>query len=116
MLLNSNQFSSFAESNELFDEIKSLEKWTETINMPCNDQSFINKQLVKRGDLIRCQSNDITGRKGVFKNDLSSPMELTSGIFRNMYVSLRRNRVDNLTTQSINIPEIAAKRDLEILR
>lgn len=101
---------------EIFSELDALGKWADSIapkEVP--EEEFNLKGFLLKGDtiVVPCPK-EVICRTSVLRSAIPMPVELTSGIFRNTNVSVRKHSQDS--TKSIHYSQEALRRDFSALK
>lgn len=101
-------------------ELDTLERFSKTINIFKNESKEQNHNqttfdLFQKSNtsLLICWPNEVNHRTGVLRSSFPTPLEFSSGIFRNANITLRKYSMN--MEKSVNLSESASKRDFDVL-
>lgn len=103
---------------EIFNELDVLGRWAQSIEPKTpngTEEKFnLNEFLFSNDTIIVSYPKEVICRTSVLRSSVPMPVELSSGIFRNSNVSVRKHRIDD--TKSVRFSQEALRRDFVTLK
>lgn len=107
-------------SEDVCKELDTLERFSKTINIFKNESKEQNYNqttfdLFQKSNtsLLICWPNEVNHRTGVLRSSFPTPLDFSSGIFRNANITLRKYSMN--MEKSNHLSETASKRDFDVL-
>lgn len=101
-------------------ELDTLERFSKTINIFKNEskeqthnQTTFDLFQKSNTSLVICWPNEVNHRTGVLRSSFPTPLEFSSGFFRNANITLRKYSMN--MEKSVQLSESASKRDFDVL-
>lgn len=104
--------TSASKFGEALKELDQLSEWTKKLQN-CDSASPIEDYQAIQNNIKVFNANDIKYKSGALRNSFSTPLELSTGYFRTMPVTLRSTMPNRFGINSF--ADIASKREFEIL-
>lgn len=116
-------FDGKRQSNDIFDELNSLSKWSENLSKNAEPKTKSQCDLLELFHTVKtsmpcCRIKELKSKSSVLRNTFDSPIDIVSGVFRKTVVTFRNYSMNDCDQkdESVLIAEEAIKRDFEIMR
>ena len=111
----SNDTTLFSPTNKYGDALKELDQlseWTKKLQN-CDSKSPVEAYQAIQRNIKVFNSHDIKYKSGALRNSFSTPLELSTGYFRTMPITIRSTMPNHYGINSF--ADVASKREFEIL-